>query len=144
MRAMKRKRTAAARNSRRSWVRQRERRCAWERCRSDLVAEFGCVPIPSAWRKSPALYHAYWDAVDDMSESIKARFAKPAMKKCVELGAKFQLRDEHTRACEAWLAKNYKNEFHVVDELLPELRAPDLRTPLHSSPSRDPSTPPDR
>ena len=111
---------------------------------SDLVADFGRVPIPGAWRKVPALYHAYWDAVDDMSESIRARFAKPAMKKCVELGAKFQLRDEHARACEVWLAKNYKSEFHVVDELIPEFRATDLRALLHASPSREPLTPPDR
>ena len=30
---------------------------------------------------------------------------------------KYQYFDEFSRACEVWLAKNYKAEYHVVDEL---------------------------
>ncbi len=30
---------------------------------------------------------------------------------------KFQYFDEYSRDCEVWLAKNYKAEYHVVDEL---------------------------
>ena len=30
---------------------------------------------------------------------------------------KYQYFDEYSRDCEKWLAKNYKAEYHVVDEL---------------------------
>ena len=43
--------------------------------------------------------------------------SKPALKKCLDLSVKYQYFDEYSRNCEVWLAKNYKAEYHVVDEL---------------------------
>ena len=37
--------------------------------------------------------------------------------KCLQLSVKVQYFDHYSRACEVWLAKNYKAEYHVVDEL---------------------------
>ena len=36
---------------------------------------------------------------------------------CLSYSVKFQYFDEYSRSCEVWLAKNYKAEYHVVDEL---------------------------
>ena len=87
-----------------------------------LADDFRRVPIPDAWRNDRALYRATWDAIEEMSGAIRSAHAKPAMKKCIDLSAKYQFRDPRTRPCEVWLATNYKTEFHVVDELVPGLR----------------------
>ena len=36
---------------------------------------------------------------------------------CLDYSVKYQYFDEFSRDCEKWLAKNYKAEYHVVDEL---------------------------
>src|SRR5205823_9736076 len=59
----------------------------------------------------------YYDALDGKSEPIKAQRAKPALVTCLAYSVKFQYFDEFSRSCEVWLAKNYKAEYHVVDEL---------------------------
>lgn len=92
-----------------------------------LADDFRRVPIPDAWRNNRALYRAYFEAIDEMSGSIKTGNAKPAMKKCVELAAKYQFQDARTRACEVWLAKNYESEFHLVDEIVPAFRGASVR-----------------
>lgn len=69
-----------------------------------------------------------------MSEPIKAGRAKPAMKKCLELATRFQLDDGRARACDAWLAKSYKAEHHLVDELIPSLRGTGLGTRAFAAP----------
>jgi hypothetical protein len=43
--------------------------------------------------------------------------AKPALVTCLNYSLKFQYFDQFSRDCELWLAKNYKAEYHVVDEL---------------------------
>src|SRR5439155_18325102 len=43
--------------------------------------------------------------------------AKPALVACLDYSVKYQYFDDYSRACEVWLAKNYKAEYHVVDEL---------------------------
>lgn len=97
-----------------------------------LADDFRRVPIPEAWRKNRVLYRAYFDAVDQMSESIRARYAKPAMQKCLDLSTKYLFQDERTRVCELWLAKNYMTEFHLVDEIIPSFRA--SRAPAEATP----------
>jgi tetratricopeptide (TPR) repeat protein len=83
----------------------------------DLVDDFRAAPIPAAWKKDPEIRGTYYDALDAASEPYKSGRAKPALKKCLDLSVKYQYFDEYSRACEVWLAKNYKAEYHVVDEL---------------------------
>ena len=83
----------------------------------DFVDDFRRAPIPVAWKTDAELRGVYYDALDAASEPFKVRNAKPALKKCLDLSVKYQYFDEFSRNCEVWLAKNYKSEYHVVDEL---------------------------
>lgn len=83
----------------------------------DFVDDFRRAPIPEAWKKDAELRGVYYDGLDHASEPFKVNNAKPALKKCLDLSVKFQYFDNYSRACEVWLAKNYKAEYHVVDEL---------------------------
>ncbi len=83
----------------------------------DFVDDFRRAPIPEAWKKDAEIRGTYYSALDNASEPFKVGNAKPALKKCLDLSVKFQYFDEFSRACEVWLAKNYKAEYHVVDEL---------------------------
>ncbi len=83
----------------------------------DFVDDFRRAPIPAAWKTDAELRGVYYDALDAASEPFKTRNAKPALKKCLDLSVKYQYFDEFSRNCEVWLAKNYKSEYHVVDEL---------------------------
>ena len=59
----------------------------------------------------------YLEHLDESSEPIKRDKAKPALKRCLDDSVKYQYFDQFSRDCEKWLAKNYKTEYHVVDEL---------------------------
>ena len=83
----------------------------------DFVDEFRRAPIPEAWKKDAEIRGIYYDALDAKSEPIKVQKAKPALVTCLAYSVKFQYFDDYSRACEVWLAKNYKAEYHVVDEL---------------------------
>ncbi|MCA9585436.1 MAG: tetratricopeptide repeat protein [Myxococcales bacterium] len=83
----------------------------------DFVDDFRRAPIPEAWKKDAEIRGTYYDALDKASEPFKVGNAKPALKKCLDLSVKYQYFDEYSRNCEVWLAKNYKSEYHVVDEL---------------------------
>jgi hypothetical protein len=83
----------------------------------DFVEEFRKAPIPTAWKSDPEIRGVYYDALDRASEPFKVNNAKPALKKCLDLSVKYQYFDEFSRSCELWLARNYKAEYHVVDEL---------------------------
>jgi len=83
----------------------------------DFVDDFRRAPIPTAWKTDAELRGVYYDSLDAASEPFKVRNAKPALKKCLDLSVKYQYFDEFSRNCEVWLAKNYKAEYHVVDEL---------------------------
>ena len=83
----------------------------------DFVDDFRRAPIPAAWKTDAELRGTYYDALDNASEPYKSGKAKPALKYCLDLSVKYQYFDEFSRACEVWLAKNYKQEYHVVDEL---------------------------
>jgi len=84
-----------------------------------FVDEFRAAPIPESWKKDAEMRGVYYDALDAASEPIKTQRAKPALVTCLSYSVKFEYFDEFSRACEVWLAKNYKAEYHVVDELRP-------------------------
>ena len=83
----------------------------------DFVDDFRRAPIPESWKRDADIRGTYYDALDAASEPFKVNRAKPALKKCLDLSVKYQYFDEYSRNCEVWLAKNYKAEYHVVDEL---------------------------
>jgi len=80
-----------------------------------FVKEFRAAPIPDSMKKDYEIRTAYYGALDDASEPQKQQ-AKNAYGICLGYSVKYQYFDEFSRACEEWLASNYKNEFHVVDE----------------------------
>ncbi len=82
-----------------------------------FVEDFRKAPIPKAWKTDPEIRGTYYDALDAASEPFKVGNAKPALKKCLDLSVKYQYFDGYSRDCEVWLARNYKSEYHVVDEL---------------------------
>ncbi len=82
-----------------------------------FVDEFRAAPIPKAWKADPELRGIYYDALDGKSQPIKDQKAKPALVTCLTYSVKFQYFDQYSRNCEVWLSKNYKAEYHVVDEL---------------------------
>lgn len=47
-----------------------------------------------------------------------------ACKAALDLALQHHIADEHTRACEAWLSRNYGAEWHVVDDLRPKIAPP--------------------
>ncbi|HWA76467.1 MAG TPA: hypothetical protein VG937_29225 [Polyangiaceae bacterium] len=80
-----------------------------------FVKEFRAAPIPDKIKKDYELRTAYYGALDESSEPQKL-MAKGAFGTCLDYSVKYQYFDEFSRACEEWLAQNYKNEFHLVDE----------------------------
>ena len=106
----------------------------------DFVDDFRRAPYPKDWDKKGCAVACgtadelswrdiklnYFNALDSASQPFKdgsAVFegkrvgAKPALVTCLDYSVKYQYFDEFSRACEVWLAKNYKSEYHVVDEL---------------------------
>ena len=83
----------------------------------DFVDDFRAAPIPDYMKKDAELRGAYYDGLDAASEPYKVKYAKPALKTCLDYSVKYQYFDDFSRSCEVWLAKNYKAEYHVVDEL---------------------------
>jgi hypothetical protein len=80
-----------------------------------FVKEFRAAPIPDMIKKDYELRTAYYGALDDASEPQK-QIAKSAYGECLKYSVRYQYFDEFSRACEEWLAQNYKAEFHLVDE----------------------------
>jgi hypothetical protein len=80
-----------------------------------FVKEFRAAPIPDSMKKDYEIRTAYYGALDEASEPQKQQ-AKGAYQTCLGYSVKYQYFDEFSRNCEEWLADNYKNEFHVVDE----------------------------
>jgi hypothetical protein len=95
----------------------------------DFVDDFRKAPYPKDWDKKgfvpgtgdtlswSEIKANYLEHLDEASEAIKRDKAKPALKRCLDDSVKYQYFDEYSRECEKWLAKNYKTEYHVVDEL---------------------------
>ncbi len=80
-----------------------------------FVGDFRRAPIPGWMKKDDELRGVYYQNLDASSEPIKQR-AKGAFETCLKLSVKHQYFDEFSRVCEEWLAKNYKAEYHLVDE----------------------------
>jgi tetratricopeptide (TPR) repeat protein len=80
-----------------------------------FVSEFRAAPIPAAMKRDVVLSTAYYAALDEASEPVKQQ-AKNAFNLCLGYSVQYQYFDEFSRSCEKWLADNYKNEFHLVDE----------------------------
>jgi TolA-binding protein len=80
-----------------------------------FVKEFRAAPIPVEWKKDAEIRNTYYAALDEKSEPWK-KTAKEAYGTCLDYSVKYQYFDEYSRACEEWLAQNYKNEFHLIDE----------------------------
>ncbi len=80
-----------------------------------FVADFRSAPIPKEWEKDYEIRTSYYGGLDEASEPFKQQ-AKGAFGICLGYSVKYQYFDEYSRACEEWLAKNYKAEFHLVDE----------------------------
>ncbi len=80
-----------------------------------FVEEFRAAPIPDSMKRDPVVRTAYYGALDDASEPLK-QIGKSAYKTCLEYSVTYQYFDEFSRQCEEWLAENYKNEFHLIDE----------------------------
>jgi TolA-binding protein len=95
----------------------------------NFVDDFRKAPYPKDWDKKGfvpgtgdtltwnEVKRNYLEHLDEASEPIKRERAKPALKRCLDDSVKYQYFDEYSRDCEKWLAKNYKTEYHVVDEL---------------------------
>jgi len=95
----------------------------------NFVDDFRRAPYPKDWDKKGFVPGTgdtlswnevkanYLEHLDEASEPIKKEKAKPALKRCLDDSVKYQYFDEFSRDCEKWLAKNYKTEYHVVDEL---------------------------
>ncbi len=96
-----------------------------------FVDDFRRAPYPKDWDKKGCAVACgtpdelswseikgnYFSNLDSASEPFKVGHAKPALKKCLDLSLQYQYFDQFSRDCEVWLAKNYKSEYHVVDEL---------------------------
>jgi tetratricopeptide (TPR) repeat protein len=80
-----------------------------------FVKEFRAAPIPDFIKKDYELRTSYYGALDDASEPQKQQ-AKSAFEVCLGYSVKYQYFDQFSRSCEEWLAQNYKNEYHLVDE----------------------------
>ncbi len=95
----------------------------------DFVDDFRRAPYPKEWDKKGfvpgtgdtlswlEVKNTYLESLDSASEPVKTNKAKPALKRCLDDSVKYQFFDEYSRDCEKWLAKNYKVEYHVVDEI---------------------------
>ncbi len=95
----------------------------------NFVDDFRRAPYPKDWDKKgfvpgtgdtlswSEVKADYLEHLDEASEPIKRDKAKPALKRCLDDSVKYQYFDEYSRDCEKWLAKNYKTEYHIVDEL---------------------------
>lgn len=84
-----------------------------------LVDQAHAAPLPMSLRTNAKLRGIYYGALDDKIQRIKDRKARPALVACLGDSVKLRYFDAHARDCELWLAKNYKAEYHAIDELGP-------------------------
>ena len=82
---------------------------------SEFVLDFRRAPIPAWMAGDDELRGIYYQRLDAASEPIKLA-AKSAYSTCLQRSVAHQYFDRQSRSCEAWLAENYRGEFHRVDE----------------------------
>jgi TolA-binding protein len=80
-----------------------------------FVKEFRDAPIPAFFKEDDEIRNTYFAALDSASEPQKQQ-AKSAFEVCLGYSVKYQYFDGFSRRCEEWLAKNYKAEYHLIDE----------------------------
>ncbi len=95
----------------------------------EFVDDFRKAPYPREWDQPgfvpgtaeslrwSDLRAAYVEGVARASEPFKRDKARPALERCLGDSVTYQYFDEHSRDCERWLGRNYKTEYHVIDEL---------------------------
>jgi len=81
----------------------------------EFVREFRAAPVPKEIKRDDELRNTYYSALDEASEPQKQR-AKSAYETCLKYSVTYQYFDDFSRACEVWLSKAYKSEYHQVDE----------------------------
>lgn len=100
-----------------------------------LADDLANPPINDSLRRDRALFRAYLTAAAPMIERARMRHAKPAMQKCIDLSVKYQIPDSAGRDCEAWLVKSFPDEWHRVDEIVPDLRVGPRTSPASPLPA---------
>ena len=84
---------------------------------AQFVTEFRAAPYPSLWDKPDfaEVKEKYFFELDRASEPMKL-LGRAAFVTCLNRSVDYQYFDDNSRTCEVWLAKNYKADFHLVDE----------------------------
>jgi hypothetical protein len=80
-----------------------------------FVKEFRAAPIPDSIKNDRELREAYYAEIDRASEPQK-KLAKRAYETCLGYSVTYQYWDGRSRGCEEWLSRNFKSEYHLVDE----------------------------
>ena len=96
----------------------------------NFVDDFRAAPYPKDWDKKgfvpgtgdtlswAEVRGDYYEHLDEAREPHQARQGEAGAQDAASTDSvKYQYFDEYSRNCEEWLAKNYKAEYHVVDEL---------------------------
>jgi hypothetical protein len=82
----------------------------------DFTTQFRGTPVPKEWMQNGPvpgskdltwedLRTSYYQAMDDVSEPIKAR-ARAAFTSCQGMSKKYGYTDDLSKSCDVWLQKN--------------------------------------
>lgn len=85
---------------------------------AQVAHAIGTMPVPSPWSPVPSvpeLRISVTNYYEGPSEFMGYR-AKQAFATCLRLGVHNHIANEHMRACEEWLSKNYGAEYHLTEE----------------------------
>ncbi len=84
---------------------------------ANFVLEFRAAPYPAAWHEPQEIVFETqcYGGLDRVSESEKMR-ARGAYLVCLNTAVNNQIANNTSRLCEIWLARNYKHDFHLIDE----------------------------
>lgn len=87
---------------------------------ADFVRDLRSTPIPPSWSgpKAPAADSRveYLLSLIDGPEMHK-QHAKVAFAACLRWSTQYRYFDEFSRTCEGWLVRNYRSEYHAMEEL---------------------------
>lgn len=85
----------------------------------DFVADFHSLPVPDGWEAESDVRLSYVATFDSPDEPFR-QMAKSAYLLALHYGNRFQIANSDTRAAEVWLAANYRVEFRLLDEFVPQ------------------------
>jgi tetratricopeptide (TPR) repeat protein len=80
-----------------------------------FASELRSAPVPDSIRKQQELYQAYINGIEQVT-APQQLMARQAFETCTSWSVKYQYSDALSRKCEEWLARNYKAEYHLIDE----------------------------